>query len=89
MGHYEESRSVEEINKTMVLMRGIGKKGNFLICDKTAVKLSIQMTVLRLFCILFKVADFLADSLEDKRSMRGFTSINVLLLIFYRQIVAR
>ena len=29
MGHYEESRSVEEINKTMVLMRGIGKKGNF------------------------------------------------------------
>ena len=42
MGYYEESRSVEEINKTMVLMRGIGKKGNFLICDKTAVKLSIQ-----------------------------------------------
>ena len=42
MGHYEESRSVEEINKTMVLMRGIGKKGNFLICDKTAEKLSIQ-----------------------------------------------
>lgn len=47
------------------------------------------MTVLRLFCILFKVADFLADSLEDKRSMLCFTSINVLLLIFYRQIVAR
>lgn len=47
------------------------------------------MTVLRLFCILFKVADFLANSLEYKRSMRGFTSINVLLLIFYRQIVAK
>ena len=47
------------------------------------------MTVLRLFCILFKVADFLAGSLEDKRSMCRFTSINVLLLIFYRQIAQR
>lgn len=47
------------------------------------------MMVLRLFCILFKVADFLADSLEDKRSMCRFTSINVLLLIFYRQIAQR
>lgn len=88
MGHYEESRSVEEINKTMVLMRGIGKKGNFLICDKTAVKLSIQRRFYGCSAI-YKVADFLANSLEYKRSMRGFTSINVLLLIFYRQIVAR
>lgn len=47
------------------------------------------MTVLRLFCILFKVADFLADSLEDKRNMCRFTSTNVLLLIFYRQIAQR
>ena len=69
-------------------MRGIGKKGNFLICDKTAVKLSIQCRFYGCSSI-YKVADFLADSLEDKRSMRGFTSINVLLLIFYRQIVAR
>ena len=47
------------------------------------------MTNLRLFCVFFLVADFLADSLEDKRSMCRFTLINVLLLIFYRQIVAR
>ena len=47
------------------------------------------MTNLRLFCILFKVADFLADSLEDKSSMCRFKSINFLLLIFYRQIVER
>lgn len=40
------------------------------------------MTVLRLFCILFKVADFLADSLEDKRSMCRFTSINVFVTDF-------
>ena len=35
------------------------------------------------------LADFLANSLEYKRGMCRFTSINVLLLIFYRQIVAR